>query len=194
MLTASGVVDTARLTTVSSVGAAAGWVGTIAIGAGLYGTVSLDLVVLAVSLFWLGLTVGVVAYVAPATPASLTENVVWRYWLWASLLGIGINVAAALAVTTGIAGGEPIEETVPMEYGVVLPWLGIYAVGYLLPAGYDRASRALNSAERIIYGAAGLVSLALTGVLALEPELYAPMVLALAALSLVPLVTLRYRS
>jgi hypothetical protein len=80
-----------------------------------------------------------------------------------------------------------------MEFGVILPWLVIYAGGYLLPAAYNRTSRALNNAERSIYGAAGVVSLALAVVLAIVPTAYPVMVLALAALSLVPLLTLRYR-
>jgi hypothetical protein len=141
----------------------------------------------------LSLTAGVVAYVAPATPASLGRNVVWRYWFVASVVGILVNIAAALLVTTDIAGGDPLEETAPMEFGVILPWLVIYAGGYLLPAAYNRTSGALNSAERSIYGAAGVVSLALAVVLATVPTAYPVMVLALAGLSLVPLLTLRYR-
>jgi len=193
MSTTAGGFDTAELTKVSTGGAVVGWVGTVVLGAGLGSIVSLDIVVLGISLFWLALTAGVVTYVAPATPASLGRNVVWRYWFVASVVGILVNIAAGLLVTTGIAGGDPLEETAPMEFGVILPWLVIYAGGYLLPAAYNRTSRALNNAERGIYGAAGVVSLALAAVLAIVPTAYPVMVLALAALSLVPLLTLRYR-
>lgn len=193
MVTSSGGFDTARLTRVSVGGAVVGWIGTIALGAGLQSAVSLDFVVLGISLFWLALTAGVVAYVAPTTPPSLSRNVVWRYWLVASVIGILINVLAALLVTTGVASGEPIEETAPMEFGVVLPWLVIYAGGYLLPAVYKRDRRGLNRLERRIYGIAGIVSLGLAAALAVVPAAYPAMVLALAVLSLVPLLTLRYR-
>lgn len=193
MSTTAGGLDTAELTKVSAGGAVVGWVGTVVLGAGLGSLVSLDIVVLGISLFWLALTAGVVAYVAPATPASLGRNVVWRYWFVASVVGILVNIAAALLVTTDIAGGDPLEETAPMEFGVILPWLVIYAGGYLLPAAYNRTSGALNNAERSIYGAAGVVSLALAVVLAIVPTAYPVMVLALAGLSLVPLLTLRYR-
>lgn len=193
MATSSGGFDTAELTRVSVGGAVVGWIGTIALGAGLQSAVSLDFVVLGISLFWLALTAGVVAYVAPTTPPSLSRNVVWRYWLVASVVGVLINIVAALLVTAGVASGEPIEETAPMEFGVVLPWLVIYAGGYLLPAVYKRGRRGLNSRERQIYGIAGVVSLGLAAALAVVPAAYPAMVLALAALSLVPLLTLRFR-
>lgn len=193
MSTASRQFNTADLTRVTAGGALVGWIGTIVLGAGLQSVASLDLVVLGISLFWLVLTAGVVAYVAPGTPSSLSRNVVWQYWLVASVLGTVINIAAALAITAGVATGEPLEETAPMEFGVILPWLLIYAGGYLLPAGYERGSVALNSAERGIYAGAGVVSLVLAGVLAAVPAAYPVMILALAVLSLVPLLTVRYR-
>ncbi len=193
MATRSGGFDTTGLTRVSVGGAVVGWIGTIALGAGLQSVVSLDLVVLGISLFWLALTASVVAYVGPTTPPSLSRNVVWRYWLVASVVGVLINIVAALLVTAGVASGEPIEETAPMEFGVVLPWLVIYAGGYLLPAVYKRGRRGLNSRERQIYAIAGVVSLGLAAALAVVPAAYPAMVLALAALSLVPLLTLRFR-
>lgn len=189
----SGKFDTARLTKVTSIGSLIGWIGTIAIAIGLESITSLDYTVLGISLFWLVLTVGVVVYVKPGTPAALSQNIVWQYWLVASVVGIAVNIVAALLVTTGVASGEPIEETAPMQFGVILPWLAIYAGGYLLPAVYRRSSPALNSVERGIYGVAGLVTLVLTVLLAVMPELYGVMVLALAVLSLVPILTVRYR-
>ena len=108
----------------------------------------LDHTVLGISLFWLVLTVGIVAYVKPGTPVALSQNPVWKYWLGASVVGIAINIAAALLVTTGVVSGDPIRETIPMQFGVMLPWLAIYAGGYLLPAVYRRNSPALNSIER----------------------------------------------
>ena len=193
MATSSGGFDTAGLTRISVGGAVVGWIGTIALGAGLQSVVSLDLVVLGISLFWLALTAAVVAYVAPTTPSSLSRNVVWRYWLVASVIGVLINIVAALLVTVGVASGEPVEETAPMEFGVILPWLVIYAGGYLLPAVYKRGRGGLNSRERQIYGIAGVVSLSFAAALAVVPAAYPAMVLALAGLSLVPLLTLRYR-
>ena len=193
MGTTARTLDTAGLTTVAAVGAVVGWIGTLALGAGLHGSLSLDLVVLGISLFWLVLTAGVVAYVRPRTPPALGRNVVWQYWLVASVLGTLLNIAAALLLTTGAVTGDPLEETAPMEFGVLLPWLLIYAGGFLLPAVYRRDSPALNRAERGIYGVAGLASLALAAVLAVDPSLYPAMLLALAALSLAPLLTLRYR-
>lgn len=109
------------------------------------------------------------------------------------MVGIVINLVAALLVTTGVASGEPIQETVPMKFGVMLPWLAIYAGGYLLPAIYRRNSPALNSTERGIYAAAGFIALGLTGLLVVRPGLYPVMVLALAVLSLAPILTVRYR-
>lgn len=186
--------NTAELTKLTSGGALVGWVGTVALGGGLQSVVSLDIVVLGVSLFWLALTAGVVAYVAPGTPSSLSQNVVWRYWLVASVLGIVINIVAALIITAGPVDGTPIKETAPMKFGVILPWLLIYAGGYLLPAGYRRDSVALNSTERGLYGVAGVVSLGLAAVIAVVPATHHVMILALAALSLVPLLTVRYRN
>lgn len=185
--------DTARLTKLTSVGSLVGWIGTIAIAASLQSVASLDYIVLGISLFWLVLTVGVVMYAKPGTPAALRKNIVWKYWLGASVVGIVINIVAALLVTTGVSGGDPIQETVPMQFGVMLPWLAIYAGGYLLPAIYRRNSPALNSIERGIYAAAGLIALGLTGLLAVRPGLYPVMVLALAVLSLAPIFTVRYR-
>lgn len=189
----SNKFDTARLTKVTSVGSLIGWIGTIAIAAGLQSVASLDHTVLGISLFWLVLTVGIVAYVKPGTPVALSQNPVWKYWLGASVVGIAINIAAALLVTTGVVSGDPIRETIPMQFGVMLPWLAIYAGGYLLPAVYRRNSPALNSIERGIYAVAGFVTLGLTGLLAVRPSLYPVMVLALAVLSLVPILTVRYR-
>lgn len=80
-----------------------------------------------------------------------------------------------------------------MELGVILPWLLIYAGGYLLPAGYRRGSAALNTTERGIYAVAGVVSLLLAAVLAVVPTAHHAMIFALAVLSVVPLLTLRYR-
>lgn len=193
MSTTTRTLDTAGLTKVAAIGAIVGWVGTLALGLGLGGSLSLDLVVLGISLFWLVLTAGVVAYVRPRTPPALSGNVVWQYWLVASVLGTLVNIAAALLLTTGAVTGDPLEETVPMEFGVLLPWLLIYAGGFLLPAIYRRDSPALNRAERGIYGIAGAVSLALAFVLAVDPSLYPVMLLALAGLSLAPLLTVRYR-
>lgn len=193
MSTVSRQLDTADLTRVTARAAVIGWIGTVVLGAGLHSVVSLDIVVLGVSLFWLVLTAGTVAYVRPGTPSALGRNVVWQYWLVASVLGVVVNIAAALIVTTGTASGEPIKETAPMELGVIVPWLLIYAGGYLLPAGYERDSAALNSAERGIYAVAGVVSLLLAGVLVAVPSTHHVMILALTALSLVPLLTLRYR-
>ena len=191
--TTSRQFDTAALTKVSSVGALVGWIGTVVLGAGLHDFVSLDVLVLGISLFWLALTAGVAAYLAPGTPPALGQNAVWRYWLVASVLGIVVNVAAALLVTAGVVSGDPVKETAPMELGVILPWLLIYAGGYLLPAGYRRGSAALNTTERGIYGVAGVVSLLLAAVLAVVPTAHHAMILALAVLSVVPLLTLRYR-
>ena len=193
MSTRTKTLDTAGLTTVAAVGAVVGWAGTLALGVGLRGSLSLDLVVLGISLFWLVLTAGVVAYVRPRTPSTLSRNVVWQYWLVASVLGTLVNIGAALLLTTGVVTGTPLEETAPMEFGVLLPWLLIYAGGFLLPAVYRRDSSALNRIERGIYGGTGLVSLALAAVLAVDPSLYPAMLLALVVLSLAPLLTVRYR-
>ena len=185
--------DTARLTKTTSIGSLIGWIGTIALAAALNSVTSLDYTVLGITLFWLVLTGAVVAYASPATPQVIRQNLVWKYWLGASVVGILINVGAALLVTIGVFDGTPVRETLPMQYGVMLPWLAIYAGGYLLPALYQRSSPALNAAERTIYGGAGVVSLALTVLLAIMPSVYPVSVLALAVVSLAPLLTLRYR-
>lgn len=121
MSTSSRRLDTADLTRVSAGGAVIGWIGTVVLGAGLHSVVPLDTVVVGVSPFWLALTAGAVASVRPGVPSALSRNVVWRYWLVASVLGVVVNIAAALIVTTGNAGGEPLKETASMELGVVLP-------------------------------------------------------------------------
>ena len=189
----SNQFDTARLTKITSLGSLVGWIGTIALAAVLGSVTSLDYTVVGITLFWLVLTGAVVAYAGPATPQVIRRNLVWKYWLGASAVGIVINAGAALLVIGGVFNGTPIQETVPMQYGVMLPWLAIYAGGYLLPALYRRSSPALNTAERVIYGVAGALSLALTALLAVMPSVYPVSVLALAVVSLAPLLTLRYR-
>ncbi len=92
-------------------------------------------------LFWL-----VSSCTPPGDAGGNRQNLVWRYWLGASALGI------ASLVTAGVVAGRSVQETAPMRHGVILPWLAIYLGGVLLPAFYRRSGPTPNGVERDLRG------------------------------------------
>lgn len=184
---------TKELLLIASIVSFFAWLGTFAAGFVLYGTFSLGVLVMLLTLGWVAITGGAVWYASRNTPAALKTTFVWKFWVGISGAALAINLIAGGVVAAGLINTPAPITSAPMQYGVILPWLLAYGIGYLVTAGYARNDARLTTPERAIYGIFGIASLALGGVLAVMPTLHGPMLFALAVLSLGAVPTLYWR-
>jgi hypothetical protein len=122
---------------------------------------------------------------------SLLDATVWNVWFSLSVLGTLVNIGAGLMLELGYVSAmvEPIK-TLPMEYGVVLPWLIIYAIGYLFTAAHNLNNKvALTTDERAVYAVIGIASSVGAVVLFLNPDLSTLAIVLLTVLGVAQCVT-----
>ena len=187
--------NTNRLVLITGSLSAIAWIATLAVGFVLYDALSLGNLVIVITLGWLLLTLGVSYYLIANQQGNLLNVTVWKSWLALSVLASLVNIGAGLMLELGYVSTEvePIK-TVPMEYGVILPWLVVYAVGNLLTAFYNFDNRAaLSTNERGVYGGIGIVSALGAGGLFVMPTLHTPAILLLVVLSFIQCITVWIR-
>lgn len=180
-------MDTNSLIAITGIVGAVAWIGTILAARALLGHVSLGWIVIVLAAGWLLVTLGTAEYLRRHASRGLTNLFVWKLWLGLSVLGCVINIGTGVLLEANIAA------TAAHDYGGILPWLLIYAVGYVATAAHDLDNRALSSPERAVYGVLGVVSGILAGVLIVRPELYIPMIVALAVVTVAQMVTIGFR-
>ncbi|MFT4949772.1 MAG: hypothetical protein ACI9CA_001913 [Natronomonas sp.] len=109
--------------------------------------------VLSIVVTWVLLTAGVIFVGVVYTAPTVRRNRVWVVWGVLNLAATAVNVAAlAGALPTGL-----------LSYAYWHPWLAVMGVGYLVTGLYNWQSPQIRRQERLVYVAAGLVTL---GVLA----------------------------
>jgi hypothetical protein len=187
--------NTSELVSLTGIIGAAGWIGTIVFGRVLYSSLSLGNLVIALSFGWLILTIGSSYYINKNTKDYVLEADIWKVWFWLSIGGIVVNIASGAVLELGLVSAESAAiETFPMEYGVILPWMAVYAIGNIATALYNLDNKkALSKSERIVYGLIGVISLIGTVALGLMPTLYRPMILLLILLSVAQIATIVLR-
>jgi hypothetical protein len=187
--------NTSELVSLTGIIGAAGWIGTIVFGRVLYSSLSLGNLVIALSFGWLILTIGSSYYINKNTKDYVLEADIWKVWFWLSIGGIVVNIASGAVLELGLVSAESAAiETFPMEYGVILPWMAVYAIGNIATALYNLDNKkALSKSERIVYGLIGVISLIGTVALGLMPTLHRPMILLLILLSVAQIATIVLR-
>lgn len=187
--------NTNELVSLTGIIGAAGWIGTIVFGRVLYSSLSLGNLVISLSFGWLILTIGSSYYINKNTKDYVLEADIWKVWFWLSIGGIVVNIASGAVLELGLVSAESaVIETFPMEYGVILPWMAVYAIGNIATALYNLDNKkALSKSERIVYGLIGVISLIGTVALGLMPTLYRPMILLLILLSVAQIATIVLR-
>lgn len=186
--------NTSQLVALSSIITAIAWAATLAGGFVLYSTVGIGTLVVLLSAGWLVVTLVSIWFMSRATPDALKQMRVWRIWAGLSVAGCLVNIVAGLVVAGGFVGGNILITTAPMEYGVILPWLVVYTIGFAATGLSNWDNRAaLSIGERVIYLVLGVASLLLAGLLAMMPVLHGQMIMALIPLSLIPVVTVYFR-
>lgn len=187
--------NTNRLILITGSLSAVAWIATLAVGFVLYDALSLGNLVIVITLGWLLLTLGVSYYLTANQQGKLLDVTVWKSWLGLSVLASLVNIGAGLILELGYVSMEvePIK-TLPMEYGVILPWLVVYTAGNLLTAFYNFDNRAaLSTNERGVYGGIGIVSALGAGGLFVMPTLHTPAILLLVVVSFAQCITLWIR-
>jgi hypothetical protein len=186
-------LDTDDMVLLTGVMSALGWLLTIISGYFLYSKLSLGLLVIVISIGWLVPTVGVSYYMKQKQKGSILSTRVWKSWLVLSFAGLIVNIISGISVEVLEFSGPTIS-SVPMEFGVILPWLIVYAIGGLFTSLYNLDNKqAISNRQRAVYGIIGIISAAGGVVLALNPKLHAPMILLLIVLSLIQVVTISKR-
>lgn len=187
--------NTNNLVLITGILSSIAWIATLAIGFVLYSMISLGSLVIGLALAWLILTLGV-SYVLKANQqGTVLGATVWKVWFALSVLGNLVNIGAGLVLELGYVSQtvEPIK-TLPMEYGVILPWLVIYVIGNLFTATYNLDNKsALSTGERAIYAGIGIVSLIGAVGLFLMPTLHTPAILLLTVLGFAQCITVLIR-
>lgn len=188
--------STSAVVGITAVIAVLSWIGTLVAGFNLYGRISLGNIVIVISAAWLLITVGSAYYIRSNTTDYIAESNIWKLWFWLSIVGIVINILAGAVVELGFVQSQlDVIKTLPMKYGVILPWLAIYTIGNLATAFYKWDDKeAISTLERVIYALTGVASLIGTALLATDPSLHGPMIQALVVLSLAQIVTLIFRN
>lgn len=180
-------MDTNSLIAITGVVGTVAWIVTIPVAWAMLDHVSLGWIVITLAVGWLLLTLGTAVYLRKNASRRLTNLFVWKLWLGLSVLGCLINIGAGVLLELDVA------TTIAHDYGGVLPWLLIYAVGYVATAVYEPNNQALSVAERAVYGIIGVLAVVFAGVLAVTPELYIELIVALAVLTLAQLLTIILR-
>lgn len=172
------------------------WIATLGFGFVLYSYLTLGQLVIAISIGWLVVTAITSLYIVKKSEKGLIDLNVWKVWLALSVIGCVVNIVAGAFLEVGLfvdQGTEPIK-TAPMEYGVILPWTVIYAIGYLFTAFYELDNQSLSKKERAVYAAIGVVSGILAVALGLSPSLHTPIILALTVLTLAQMTAIPIRN
>lgn len=172
------------------------WFATLAFGFVLYDNLTLGMLVIVISVGWLVATALTALYVIKKSERSLINLNIWKIWLVLSVIGCLTNIVAGVLLEMNLFVDQSIEpiETAPMRYGVILPWIIIYAIGYLFTAFYKLDNGSLSKKERALYAFIGVISGILAIVLALNPSLHTPMIVALAFLTLGQIITIPIRN
>lgn len=177
-----------------SVGAIS-WIGTIAFGFLMYEYFSLGILTVLISMGWLVVICGTVAYIEHKSDSEITRMTVWKVWLILSVLGCVVNIVAGGMLELNIMVDQSVDpiDTLPMEYGVILPWLIIYSIGYLFTSLYNISNKSLSNNERVVYGFLGVLSIILSVFLGMNPGLHTPMILALTGITILQMITVLLR-
>lgn len=187
--------NTSELVFLTGILSTVGWIGTIVFGRVLYSSLSLGNLVIVLSLGWLLLTLGSGYYLNKNTEDYVLEADVWKVWFWLSIAGIIINIVSGAVLEVGLVSTDSAAiETLPMEYGVILPWMAVYGLGNIVTSLYNLDNRkALSKSERVIYGLIGVISSIGAIAIGFMPTLHRPMILLLILLSLAQLITIAFR-
>lgn len=176
-------VNTNYLISVTGILGAIAWIVTMFSGMYMYGQIKIGRIVILISLGWVILTISTALYLKRKSASGLVNLSVWKLWLALSILGCSINILAGAMMEIGMY------PTISYNYGVILPWLIIYSVGYLFTGLRNFNNKALSNKERLVYVVIGIVSGLLAYHLYLNPILYTDMIIALTILTLGQIVT-----
>ena len=109
---------------------------------------------------WVVLTAAIVAVGWVGTLPTVRRNDAWVVWGVLNLIATGVNVLGALDLW-GVA------DTLPdafVLFAFFHPWLAVFGGGYLIIALLNRTDRRIRTAERVVYGLAGVASLVVLAV------------------------------
>ena len=181
-------VNTKYLIFVTGILGAIAWIATILSGMYMFGRVGLGNIVIIISVGWIVATILTTVFLKNRANVGLVNLVVWKLWLVLSILGCLVNILA------GVMMEVEVYPVIAYDYGVILPWLIIYSVGYLFTGLYDLDNKALSNRERLVYIAIGVISGFLAIYLFLVPSLYTEMIIFLTVLTLSQMITIFFRS
>lgn len=180
-------INTNYLVSVTSIIGTISWIATMFLGKSMLGQITIGKIIILISLGWIFVTVLTAIYLRHKANSSLVNLLVWKVWLGLSILGCIINISAGVMLENGIY------PSFSYNYAVILPWLIIYAVGYLFTGLHDFDNKSLSNKERLSYVIIGIISGLLGGYLYLNPILYTEMIIMLTVLTLAQMVTIPLR-
>ncbi|MFT4890495.1 MAG: hypothetical protein ACI9YT_001411 [Halobacteriales archaeon] len=100
-------------------------------------------------LLWVVLTGGIIFVGVTYTSPTVRRNRIWLVWG-------GLNVTATAVNVAALAGTVPAEF---LRYSYWHPWLAVMGIGYIVTGLYNWESPQIRRQERLVYVAAGLVTL-----------------------------------